>query len=407
MKHIWFGILLASCAAVAAAECRPEGHATFVAGLEALARGDLSLAAVQFTNLVQAQPDCAAAHNNLAVVEVEQGRLKEGEEELHAAVRLRPDYGRARLNLRHVEALLAGQAQPTSPPALPPIVLSPVVTPESTAVLMMTATPQPTETPPRVGLVAPPPAPAAANQAAASGIVALEPLGATACAIDVARQRVCLYNRTAQAVMPRACYPFAGFQVATWPWWLIAGDSGRQRIRCVDETGRPRLKIIPEHARVAGDALRLRQNDFDSLSASVTPWRTACVVADSAGQLEPAMPAAVRDALEAWRSAWGQRRLEDYVAHYSRTFVPQSDRDVAHWRARKQHLFADAGSFTVQLASPSIFVSSDGATVITLFDQRYRSGTTAAHDLKALRWQRDAGVWKITAETVLRPNPPE
>ena len=119
------------------------------------------------------------------------------------------------------------------------------------------------------------------------------------------------------------------------------------------------------------------------------------------------MLAAVRDALEAWRSAWEQRRVEDYVAHYSERFVPQSDPDVAHWRARKRHVFEEAGSITVQVASPSIFVTEGGTTVIMLFDQWYRSAAITAHDLKALRWQRQAGLWKITAETVLRPNLPE
>jgi len=147
MKYIWFGILLASCAAVAAAKCRPEGCATFVAGLEALARGDLSLAAVQFTNLVQAQPDCAEARNNLAVVEVEQGQLSEAAEELRVAVELRPDYERARSNLQRVEALLARQAALAPEPAPPALAASPTVTPERAATATVTVAPQPAMTP--------------------------------------------------------------------------------------------------------------------------------------------------------------------------------------------------------------------------------------------------------------------
>jgi len=407
MKYIWFGILLASCAAVAAAKCRPEGCATFVAGLEALARGDLSLAAVQFTNLVQAQPDCAEARNNLAVVEVEQGQLSEAAEELRVAVELRPDYERARSNLQRVEALLARQAALAPEPAPPALAASPTVTPERAATATVTVAPQPAMTPGLAATVAESPPPAAATQAAVPGIVALEPQGVTACALDPAEQRVCLYSRAAQAVVLRACYAFARFHVTTWPRWLIAGDTGGHRIRLLDETGERRLKIIPEHANVAGDVVGLRQNDFDALCASVRPWRTACVLADSAPELEPAMLAALRDALEAWRSAWEQRRFADYVAHYGQRFVPQSDPDVAHWRARKRHVFEEAGSITVQVASPSIFVTEGGTAVIMLFDQWYRSAATAAHDLKALRWQRQAGVWKITAETVLRPSLPK
>jgi hypothetical protein len=403
MKYIWFGILLASCAAVVASECRPEGRGTFTAGLQALAGGDLSVAAARFADLVQAQPDCAEARNDLAVVEVEQGRLQEAAAELRVAMRLRPDYQRARFNLQRVEELLAGQEQPTPSPTPSAVVPSPTVTQEHDGVATITPTPTTTHAAP----TAQPPAPATPNEAVAAGIAALEPLGATACVLDSARGRVCLYNRTGQGVILCACYWFSGSHVAAWPRWLVVSDTGGRRIRLLDEDGHLRLKVVPERANVAGDVVRLRQDDFGSLSAGLRPWRTACVMADSVAELEPAMLAAVRDALQAWLSAWEQRRFQDYVVYYSQTFVPQSDPDVAHWRARKQQLFASAGSITVEIASPSIFFTDNGATVIMLFDQRYRSDTTTAHEVKALRWQREAGAWKITAETVLRPNPPQ
>jgi hypothetical protein len=402
MRPIWFGILMLSWGTTAAGECRPEGRAIFTAGLEALAHRALSVAAEEFGNLVQAEPDCVEARNNLAVVQVEQGLLNEAAEELRVAVRLRPDYERARVNLQRVEALLARQSAPTPSPAGSPLVPSPTVTPEPQAIATVTLAVQPTETPALVAMVAQPRA-----AAAAPGIVALDPQGATACVLDPVRQRVCLYERTAEAVILRACYPFAGFRVGAWPGWQIAGDTSGRRIRLFDETGRRRLTVIPERANVGGDVVRLRQSDFDSLSASVRPWRTGWVLADTATEVEPATLAALREVLEAWRSAWEQRRWEDYVRHYSRRFVPQSDPDVAHWLARKHRLFEQAGSITVRVASPSVFITGDGATIIMLLDQRYRSGTSAARDVKALRWQRETGAWKITAETVFRPNPPE
>jgi hypothetical protein len=399
MKYIWFSLLMASCATTAAATCPPEGRTVFAAGLEALARGALSVAAARFADLVQQQPGCVEAHNNLAVVEAEQGRLNEAAAELRAAMRLRPDYERARLNLQRVEALLAKRAQPARSALAP----SPTATPEPSVVATMTPPPQPTPTAPAV----PTPVPATSNAAIAAGIAALEPVGATACILDPARRRVCLYGRDPQGVSPRACYGFSGFHVVTWRRWLVAGDTGGQRIRLLDEDAQRRLQIIPEGAKAAGDVVRLRQDDFDSLSAGVRPWRTACVLADAMAEVEPATVAAVRDALQAWRSAWEHRRLEDYLVHYSRRFAPQFDPVVAHWRARKRQLFARARSITVQVVSPSIFLSDNGATAIMLFEQHYRSDTTTADDVKALRWQREAGAWKITTETVLRPNPPE
>jgi hypothetical protein len=395
MKYIWFSLLMASYATTAAATCPPEGRAVFAAGLEALARGALSAASARFAGLVQQQPDCVEAHNNLAVVEVEQGRLNEAAAELRAAMRLRPDYDRARLNLQRVEALLATRAQPARSALAP----SPTVTPEPSVVATMTPPPEPTPTAPAV--------PATPNEAIAAGIAVLEPVGATACILDPAPRRVCLYGRDPQRVTLRACYEFSGLHVATWRRWLVAGDTGGQRIRLLDENAHRRLQIIPEGAKAAGDVVRLRQDDFDSLSAGVRPWRTACVLADSMAEVEPATVAALRDALQAWRSAWEHRRLEDYLVHYSRRFAPQFDPDVAHWQARKRQLFARAYSITVQIVSPSIFFGDNGATAFMLFEQHYRSDTTTADDVKCLRWQREAEAWKITAETVLRPNPPE
>jgi hypothetical protein len=392
MKYIWFSLLMASCAATAAATCPPEGRAVFAAGLEALARGALSPAAARFDDLVQQQPGCVEAHNNLAVVEVEQGRLNEAAAELRAAMRLRPDYERARLNLRRVEALLAGRAQAARSALVP----SPTVTPEPSLVATMTPPPEPTPT-----------APATPNEAITAGIAALAPVGATACILDPARRRVCLYGRDPEGVSLRACYGSSGFDVATWRRWLVAGDTGGQRIRLLDEDAHRRLQIIPDGAKTTGDVVRLRQGDFDSLLAGVRPWRTACVLADSMAEVEPATVAAVRDALQAWRSAWEHRRFEDYLVHYSGRFAPQFDPDVADWRSRKRQLFARARSITVRIASPSIFFSDNGATAIMLFEQHYRSDTTTAQDVKALRWQREAGTWKITAETVLRPNAPD
>ncbi|MFI5396651.1 MAG: tetratricopeptide repeat protein [Candidatus Binatia bacterium] len=397
MTRIWFAILLIYSAS-ATAECRPEGRQEFAEGLEALARADLSVAVVHFTALVQSQPSCAEARNNLAVVEVEQGRLSEAAEELRQALELRPDYERARLNLQRVEVLLAKHTEHTPQPGL---------TPDTPAAQAPEAAATGAAPSPPVAQAAPP-EPTAATESipVPAGVAALEPLGATAGAIDTERRRVCLYTRTAEVIAPDACFPIAKLHVESWPQWLVTGDTSGQRIRLSDATGRRALKIAPEHAAVTGDVVWVGQNAFSSLAAKVVPWRTIWIVMEKpALPTDSSMVPAIREALQRWRSVWEQKQFDEYVAAYSSSFVPQSEPTLGRWRARKQSLFEQSGSISVQITPPSIFVVDDGAAAITVFDQQYRSRTTAAHEVKALRWQRENTGWKIAAEIVLKPLP--
>jgi tetratricopeptide (TPR) repeat protein len=119
VRPIRLVIVLACLAWAAAAQCRPEGRSTFAAGLRALADGDLPAAAARFDALVRTQPDCVDARNNLAAVEVQQGKFSEAAEQLRRVIQLRPDYQRARANLQRVEALLAKTPAPSPATATP------------------------------------------------------------------------------------------------------------------------------------------------------------------------------------------------------------------------------------------------------------------------------------------------
>ena len=392
-------LITAICAANAAiAQCQPSGRETFAAGLEALDRGDLTAAATAFDALVQAQPDCAEARNNLAVVLVEQGRLSAAAEQLRRALELQPDYHRARLNLERVETLL-GAKQPAAPPAIaaerrhaPEVTLAPTPLPAEV----------PTLTPTRVVESAP----VAAASALPPGLAALEPEGATACVIEPARSRICVYRRSASGIVPGACYATLSARIGADVRWLTASDLTAKRIRLVDELGRKRLKIVDDHSAAAADVVQLCTADFIALSAQVVPWRTGWVVQAAAGVAprdSVAVAAEVRTALEQWRQAWEQKQFDAYLAMYGAAFSPQAD-GVAGWKARKKQLFEQSLAINVQVRAPSFFVLDD-ATVITTFLQYYRSGVNSSLAAKALRWQPEGTRWTITAETVLNEAP--
>jgi ketosteroid isomerase-like protein len=389
-RHVVLLVLLAG--SPAPGECLPSGRATFAAGVEALGRGDLQTAEERFDELVKTQPNCAEARNNLAVVLFEMGRSAEANAQLRHALAINPGYRRARFNLQsvegdgegrepklHAEAAANGDATPVPP------------------VAATSAAPPPA--------ISAPPAAGPARTPVPPNLAALEPQGATASVVDGLQKQLCVYRRTATAIIREACYPIVGSAVDDWPQWTVPSDVTARRVRLVDDTLRRRLRIIPTDVDM-DDSVVVRRPDFDALSHTVVPWRTGFVVLP-AGQpaLEPAVAARsaqqVRDTIEQWRQAWEGKQFDAYIRFYGASFVPHPERDTARWRARKQTLFGQAGVIAVQIGAPSVYVLGDGATVITVFDQQYRAPTGASHDVKAVRWERQGERWLISAETIL------
>lgn len=103
---------------VAASASRADdvSAAKFAQGLAALQAGDLEKAERLFRDAVALRPGSAEARNNLAVVLVEQRRFDAAAEQLREALRLQPDYERARANLNRIEQMKASSSK-VEPPA--------------------------------------------------------------------------------------------------------------------------------------------------------------------------------------------------------------------------------------------------------------------------------------------------
>ena len=269
--RIALAAVLVSGVAKSSAQCLPSGRKTFAAGLEALSAGDLVTAAKSFYLVVEKQPGCAEARNNLAVVFVEQGRLEEAAAQLRAAAEARPDYQLARRNLDRLDALLAARkAGSGTERRSAPEPVADAGTPAPTQ-WRATEVVSPTTTPP--------PTNAAPASAAGRPSVEAQPRPATVCIIDPTQNRICIREAiTSDGAAMENCYPIRAAQVSAWPRWLIASELTTKRIRLRDETGQARLEIVAGDMPVTSDALRLDQTDFDSLAGKVVPWRTKWVV---------------------------------------------------------------------------------------------------------------------------------
>ncbi len=403
MIKIWTAVLLLSVAASAGAQCRPEGRPLFASGLKALAERDLPRAAAQFAALVASEPGCAEARNNLAAVKTEQGRVAEAAQDLRLVVQSHPDYLRARSNLQRIEPLVATAAVPTATSVPPtPIADSPTPTVTVSEATVTPAAPAADTAPAANASIVPPSGP---HYSAVPGIALLEPKGATACTIDRARRRLCVYQRVADGIASGACYTMVKVRMGSWPRWVIAAQVDGDGIRLRDDSGRVRFSILATSTTVRGDAVWLAAADFDALAAQIQPLRTGFVLTDNPERAaDPAIATDIENALLRWRAVWEEKRFDDFLAQYSDGFTPEHEIDRDHWRAHKRHLFERPGPVSVEIARPSVFVLDDDAAVITVFERAYRSRTASAHDLKAIRWQRQGNDWKISVETVLKQN---
>ena len=290
MKMLLLCIVAAAllCTTRAAAECQPSGRNLFAAGLEALSAGDVSAATKSFYILVETQPDCAEAHNNLAVAFVEEGRLDEAKVQLHAALRVRPDYPLARRNLVRLDAMLAARAQGSAAAQL-------AVPPQGGAETEAVAAPEPVV---QIAVPSPPAQPAALARAdalpkrpsptsiatttpTASGGSGVNQRPTTVCIIEPEQSRVCVEERDGtNGASAESCYPIQAAAVSTWPRWLVASEVTGNRIRLLDESGQTRLEIVAGDTSATSDVLRLQQSDFEALAPHILPWWTKWVVLD-------------------------------------------------------------------------------------------------------------------------------
>jgi hypothetical protein len=269
---LWAGVVVLGCSR-AVAECQASGRRSYTQALEALGSGDLSQSARLLLALLESQPECAEVRNNLAVVFAEQGRLEDAREQLREALRVRPDYQLARRNLERLDAMVAARTRPASPHSEGDEQLAAVAATPTREGPSQSAEPSRREEPAAHASPTPPaaPTPAAMPPTAESRAVSVG-------VIEPAHNRVCAQQRNPQGPPTETCFAIVAAQVRSWPRWLVATELTPQRIRLRDESGQLRLEIVRDNVSVTGDAVRLRDSDFDEFSAKIVPWRTAWVI---------------------------------------------------------------------------------------------------------------------------------
>ncbi|MEM7352211.1 MAG: hypothetical protein AAF657_15530 [Acidobacteriota bacterium] len=135
-------------------------------------------------------------------------------------------------------------------------------------------------------------------------------------------------------------------------------------------------------------------------AAVAEPLREAVVPSTVAVSEVSAAEATVRD----WAAAWAAQRVDDYLLFYSREFRPPEALTRSRWEAQRRHRISRPAFIEVRLDALTVRFGGPGIAWVE-FAQAYRSDSYRDDVVKILQLQREDGLWKITAEQVIRQLP--
>ncbi len=110
-----------------------------------------------------------------------------------------------------------------------------------------------------------------------------------------------------------------------------------------------------------------------------------------------AVPPALAEALEAWRSAWVQRDVDRYLAIYAPDKAPSGSGDRKVWEENRRALISRASQVWIDVSGVEV-TQNEPTRATTVFKQSYRSATYQDVVSKTLRWELVDGRWLIVRE---------
>lgn len=107
----------------------------------------------------------------------------------------------------------------------------------------------------------------------------------------------------------------------------------------------------------------------------------------------------VTQAVEAWRQAWSNKNVVDYLAAYSDSFVPANSQSLKAWQSARQRSLTGPRFIEVYVSDVTLTPLTEELVRFT-FNQRYRSNIVQDEVIKVLLLEKTAGQWKIVQEVV-------
>ena len=145
--------------------------------------------------------------------------------------------------------------------------------------------------------------------------------------------------------------------------------------------------------------IALDNGNIDALGAYITLYDTPTVISSRLEMADPVELEKERVALEllieGWRSAWEEKRIDDYLSFYGDAFFDKQE-DRREWREYKAGL-ADKYEW-IDVEIDNLRILRHNGTVLARFDQRYRSDAFDSHGEKRLYIRKNSSEWKIVGE---------
>jgi murein L,D-transpeptidase YafK len=145
--------------------------------------------------------------------------------------------------------------------------------------------------------------------------------------------------------------------------------------------------------------IALENGNIDALGAFITLHDTPTIISSRLEMVEPVELERERVALEllieGWRSAWEEKRIDDYISFYGDAFF-QDREDRRAWRDHKAGLAEKYDWIRVDVENLRL-LRHDG-TVLARFDQHYRSDAFDSRGEKRLYIRKNSSEWKIVGE---------
>jgi len=98
----------------------------------------------------------------------------------------------------------------------------------------------------------------------------------------------------------------------------------------------------------------------------------------------------------AWRKAWQERDVSNYLSFYSEEFQ-HGRASLDAWKRQRERALSQNGDIEVAVQEIQIVQKND--RVEMSFIQNFKSRRVADTGFKTLTWRLEAGVWKIIGET--------
>lgn len=105
--------------------------------------------------------------------------------------------------------------------------------------------------------------------------------------------------------------------------------------------------------------------------------------------------------IEQWRNAWSQKRIDDYIIHYSSLFSSQG-LNLDQWKERKTGLAKINGAIRISLGDFIILKQKDG--MIVRFTQDYGADNVSNIGTKTLYLIQENANWEIVTEHFRKSN---